>query len=46
MQFTLPGVPLVYYGEEIGMEGGVDPDCRRTMRWNEAEWNHAQRDWV
>ena len=26
MQFTLPGVPLIYYGEEIGMEGGADPD--------------------
>jgi Alpha amylase, catalytic domain len=46
MQFTLPGVPLVYYGEEIGMEGGADPDCRRTMRWDPSQWNHAQRDWV
>jgi glycosidase len=46
MQFTLPGVPLVYYGEEIGMEGGADPDCRRTMRWDQSQWNHAQRDWV
>ena len=46
MQFTMPGVPLVYYGEEIGMEGGADPDCRRPMRWNQADWNHTQRDWV
>ena len=46
MQFTMPGVPLVYYGEEIGMEGGADPDCRRPMRWTESEWNHTQRDWV
>lgn len=46
MQLTMPGVPLIYYGEEIGMEGGADPDCRRPMRWNEADWNHAQRDWV
>ncbi len=46
MQFTLPGVPLIYYGEEIGMEGGADPDCRRTMRWREDDWNHDQRDWV
>lgn len=46
MQFTMPGVPLVYYGEEIGMEGGADPDCRRPMRWNAAEWNDTQRDWV
>lgn len=43
MQFTLPGIPLLYYGEENGMEGGADPDCRRPMRWNEAEWNMAQR---
>jgi alpha-glucosidase len=46
MQFMLPGVPLVYYGEEIGMQGGNDPDCRRTMRWDEAEWNQPQRQWV
>ncbi|PHV11967.1 glycoside hydrolase family 13 protein [Chitinimonas sp. BJB300] len=46
MQMTLPGVPLVYYGEEIGMQGGADPDCRRPMRWNEAEWDPAQRSWV
>ncbi|GAB3250410.1 glycoside hydrolase family 13 protein [Chitinimonas naiadis] len=46
MQLTMPGVPLIYYGEEIGMEGGADPDCRRPMRWNEAEWNINQRDWV
>lgn len=46
IQFTMPGVPLVYYGEEIGMEGGADPDCRRTMRWDERQWNHTQRRWV
>ncbi len=46
MQFTLPGVPLVYYGEEIGMEGGADPDCRRPMRWDSTQWNTTQRDWV
>lgn len=46
MQFTMPGIPLVYYGEEIGMEGGADPDCRRPMRWNTADWNTTQRDWV
>lgn len=26
---TLPGSPSIYYGDEIGMEGGDDPDCRR-----------------
>lgn len=32
-QFTLPGVPLIYYGEEVGMSGGADPGCRGPMPW-------------
>lgn len=32
--FTWAGTPLVYYGDEIGMEGGKDPDNRRCMEWN------------
>lgn len=43
IQFTLPGIPLIYYGEEIGMQGGADPDCRRPMRWNPASWEQKQR---
>jgi len=31
--FTWVGAPLIYYGDEIGMEGGTDPDCRRPMIW-------------
>lgn len=30
---TQPGVPLIYYGDEIGMPGAADPDNRRMMRW-------------
>lgn len=33
-QFTYLGVPSVYYGEEIGLEGGRDPDNRRMMVWD------------
>ncbi|MCX7800177.1 MAG: alpha-amylase family glycosyl hydrolase [Fimbriimonadales bacterium] len=29
-----PGAPSVYYGDELGMEGGPDPDNRRGMRWD------------
>jgi glycosidase len=38
-QFTLPGVPFIYYGEEIGMDGGHDPDCRRPMIWDNRRWD-------
>lgn len=33
IQITLPGVPLIYYGDEAGVAGGNDPDNRRTYPW-------------
>ena len=33
--FFLPGAPCIYYGEEIGMLGGKDPDNRRAFPWDE-----------
>ena len=33
LQFTLPGVPCVYYADEAGMEGGADPLCRKCYPW-------------
>lgn len=44
--FTLPGAPLVYYGDEVGMTGGNDPACRRTFSWNEHDWNVPLREYL
>lgn len=33
-QMTFPGMPFIYYGDEIGMEGGADPECRKAMAWD------------
>ncbi|MDD2717566.1 MAG: alpha-amylase family glycosyl hydrolase [Candidatus Wallbacteria bacterium] len=37
--FTFPGIPSLFYGDEIGLEGLRDPDCRRCMIWEERDWN-------
>ena len=34
---TLPGSACIYYGTEIALEGGDDPDCRRPMPWHRIE---------
>lgn len=44
--FSLPGAPSVYYGDEVGLEGGKDPDCRRTFPWNPAQWNLDLHSWI
>jgi len=41
---TTVGVPVIYYGDEIGLCGDMDPDCRRTMVWDEAQWNRRIYD--
>ncbi|WP_051963116.1 maltodextrin glucosidase [Deinococcus misasensis] len=46
MLLTFIGVPCIYYGDEIGMEGTYDPDCRRTMPWDHPErWEHPLYEW-
>ncbi len=32
-QLTFLGAPCIYYGDEIGLTGGADPDCRKCMEW-------------
>lgn len=39
IQMTLPGIPMVYYGDEVGLTGENDPGCRRCMTWDESQWN-------
>ncbi len=36
LEYTLPGIPFVYYGDEIALPGGNDPDNRRDMVWTGA----------
>ena len=45
-QFAFPGAPAVYYGDEIGLPGGKDPDSRRAFPWEESQWNADLRAWV
>lgn len=40
-QFTYIGIPYIYYGDEAGMVGGYDPDCRRCMIWDEESRNSS-----
>ncbi|RKF17838.1 maltodextrin glucosidase [Alginatibacterium sediminis] len=43
LMFTYIGVPSIYYGDEIGLEGGADPDCRRPFPWDENQWDQPLR---
>ena len=46
LQLTLPGAPCVYYGDEIGMTGSMDPECRRSFPQNPAEWERQPYPWL
>lgn len=37
IQFTLPGVPLIYYGDETALEGGKEPDNRKSYPWGKED---------
>lgn len=39
LQFTLPGIPKIYYGEEVGMIGDSDPYNRAPMVWESSKWD-------
>ncbi len=44
LQMTLPGAPCIYYGDEVGLEGGRDPDSRRAFPTDERLWDRALLD--
>lgn len=37
--FSYPGAPCVYYGDEVGLDGGYDPGCRKCMEWDVGKQN-------
>ena len=42
IQMTFVGAPCIYYGDEIGLTGGRDPECRRGFPWDdEASWDRS-----
>lgn len=45
LQLLWPGMPMIYYGDEVGMTGGADPDCRRGMLWDESRQDAATLRW-
>ncbi len=44
--FTFPGAPCIYYGDEIGVDGGHDPQCRKSFPWDEGKWDRDLLDFV
>ena len=42
-QMTYPGVPMVLYGDELGLTGGDDPDSRRCMPWDDDKADYDLR---
>ena len=44
-QLLMPGMPMVYYGDEYAMPGANDPDCRRGMYWDEEYQDKEMYNW-
>ena len=46
LQCLVPGAPCIYYGDEIGLIGGIDPANRGSMPWDRARWDEGIRSFV
>jgi cyclomaltodextrinase len=44
--FSFPGAPCIYYGDEIGLDGEHDPDCRKSFPWEESQWDQDLLSYV
>ena len=43
---TVPGAPSIYYGDEIGMDGRHDPECRKSFPWDKQKWDNDLLDYL
>lgn len=41
-EFSMVGSPMVFYGDELGMWGANDPDCRKPMMWPDMKFDDEQ----
>jgi len=46
VQMSLPGAPCIYYGDEVGVEGREDPDCRRAYPWDPVRQDASLRAFI
>lgn len=44
LALTLPGLPMLCYGDEVGLQGIDGEDARRPMPWRREDWN--QQSWT
>jgi neopullulanase len=43
---TFPGAPCIFYGDEVGIDGRHDPECRKSFPWDENRWDASLLDYV
>ncbi|MDN4073746.1 glycoside hydrolase family 13 protein [Fictibacillus terranigra] len=41
LMLSFPGTPCIYYGDEVGMTGEMDPGCRKCMEWDEEKQDRS-----
>jgi cyclomaltodextrinase len=44
--FTYPGAPCIFYGDEVGLNGAHDPECRKAFPWDDSRWNQDLLDYT